>query len=69
MDKSKIELALARVIHPVKDKDLISLEMIEDIKIEEGRVRFKLVFPSPDPLASSLKKSCEEEIQKEYPGE
>lgn len=69
MEKSRIEAALARVIHPVKERDLISLEMIEDIKIEEGRVRFKLVFPSPDALASSLKKSCEEEIRKEYPGE
>ena len=67
MDKNRIEKALARVIHPVKDKDLITLEMIEDIKIEEGRVRFKLVFPSPDPLASSIKKSCEEEIKREYP--
>lgn len=44
MDKNRIEKALARVIHPVKDKDLITLEMIEDIKIEEGRVGLNLFF-------------------------
>lgn len=69
MDITKIEETLKSVIHPVKEQDLVSLGMIEDIRVEEGKVRFKLVFPSPDALASSIKKSCEEAIRKAFPGE
>lgn len=69
MDKNRVEAALKGVMHPVKEQDVISLGLIEDIKIEEGKVRLKLVFPSPDPLASSIKKSCEEAIRSAFPGE
>ena len=31
-------------------------------------VRFKLVFPSPDPLSTAIKKACEEAMAKEFPG-
>ncbi|OFX58569.1 MAG: hypothetical protein A2066_04955, partial [Bacteroidetes bacterium GWB2_41_8] len=68
MDKNSIEQALRSVIHPVKEKDIVSLEMVEDIKIEEGKVRFKLVFPSPDALSGSIKKSCEQAIRDAFPG-
>lgn len=69
MNIKKIEKALRGVIHPVKEKDIISLEMVEDIKIEEGRIRFKLVFPSPDALSSSIKKSCEKALKAAFPEE
>ena len=69
MDKNKIEEALKGVIHPVKEKDVVTLGMIEDIKIEDGRVRMKLVFPSPDPLSSSIKKNCEDAIRKAFPND
>ncbi len=69
MDKNSIEQALRTVIHPVKEIDIVSLEMVEDIKIEDGKVRFKLVFPSPDALSGSIKKSCEQAIKDAFPGE
>lgn len=69
MDKNSIEQALRGVIHPVSERDIVSLEMVEDIKIEEGKVRFKLVFPSPDALSGSIKKSCEKAIKEAFPGE
>ncbi|MDD2584969.1 MAG: P-loop NTPase, partial [Bacteroidales bacterium] len=69
MNIKKIEEALRGVMHPVKEKDIISLEMVEDIKIEEGKIRFKLVFPSPDALSSSIKKSCEKTLKDAFPAE
>ncbi|MFA6333991.1 MAG: Mrp/NBP35 family ATP-binding protein [Bacteroidales bacterium] len=69
MDKKKVEEALMGVIHPVKEKDVVSLGMIEDIRIEEGKVRFKLVFQSTDALASLIKKSCENAVREAFPGE
>ena len=69
MDIKRVEEALRGVIHPVKGQDIISLNMVEDIKAEGGVVKFKLVFPSPDPLSSSIKKSCEKAIKDAFPGE
>lgn len=69
MDIKQVEQALREVIHPVKESDIISLGMVEDIKVEEGKIRFKLVFPSPDPLSSSIKKSCEACLRKEFPNQ
>jgi len=67
MTQKEIEDVLRGVVHPAKDKDIISLEMVEDIKVEDGKIRFKLVFSSPDPLASSIKQSCEAAIRKAFP--
>lgn len=75
---------LSKIIHPVAEKDIVSLGLVEDIKIFDGNgaalepsspdtaekaaiVRFKLVFPSPDPLSSSIKKECEKALEAEYP--
>ncbi len=67
MDINKIEEILGKVVHPVREKDVISLGMIEDIKVEENKIKFKLVFPSPDALSASVKKSCEQAIRAVYP--
>jgi ATP-binding protein involved in chromosome partitioning len=69
MDIKSVENALKGVVHPVKEIDIVTLGMVEDIKVEDGKVRFKLVFPSPDALSSSIKKSCEETIRAAFPGE
>ncbi len=69
MDIKLVEEALRGVLHPVKELDIVTLEMVEDIKIEDGKVRFKLVFPSPDALSSSIKKSCEEALRRAFPAE
>ncbi|MDP3452817.1 MAG: Mrp/NBP35 family ATP-binding protein [Bacteroidales bacterium] len=69
MDIKSVENALKGVLHPVKEIDIVTLGMVEDIKVEDGKVRFKLVFPSPDALSSSIKKSCEEAIRASFPGE
>ncbi len=67
MDIKIIEDALRSVIHPAKEKSVIELGMVEDIKTEDGKIRFKLVFPSPDALSAQLKKSCEQAVRAVYP--
>ncbi len=69
MDIKKIEEALKSVVHPLKEKDIVSLEMVEDIKLEDGKIRFKLVFPSPDALSTTIKKSCEKALRDAFPKE
>lgn len=69
MDVNKIEQVLKTVMHPVKESDIVSLGMVEDIKAEEGRIRFRLIFPSPDPLSTTIKKSCEKALREVFPQE
>ena len=67
VDIKNIEDILRSVIHPAKDADIISLGMVEGIKILDNEIRFKLLFPAPDPLSTSIKKSCEEAIRSKLP--
>lgn len=69
MTTKDIEKLLEGVIHPAFDKSVIELGLIEDIAIdpEGNKIKFKLVFKSPDALASSIKKSCETTILSAYP--
>ncbi len=67
----EVEKILSEVIHPAFDKSVVELGFIEDIKVEgempSAKIKFKLVFPRPDALAASIKKSCEEALQKAFP--
>lgn len=67
----EIEKILSGVIHPAYDKSVVELGLVEDIKVEgdmpSAKIKFKLVFPRPDALAASVKKSCEETVQKAFP--
>ena len=51
--------ALRRVKHPEKSEDIVSLKMIEDLKIKGNEISFSLVFlKSQDPFVNSIKKTC-----------
>ena len=55
--------ALSRVMDPELKKDLVSLNMIQDIKIEGEEVTFTLVLTTPAcPLKNYLKKAAEEAV-------
>ncbi len=69
MDVKIVEEVLRGVVHPVKEKSVVELGLVEDIKFEDERLRFKLVFPSPDALSSSIKKSCEKAIREAFPND
>lgn len=67
MNKDNIIKLLETIIHPAKDKDIVSLGMVEDVDISADKIKFKLIFPGRDPLSESLKKRCEDLIQSNYP--
>ena len=68
MTTSEILELLGGVIHPAFDKSITELGLVEDVKVEplkdavgneipdSFKVKFKLVFKSPDALAGSLKR-------------
>lgn len=80
MTTSEILEVLGGVIHPAFDKSITDLGLVEDIKAEplkdavgneipdSYKIKFKLVFKSPDALAGALKKACEEAICAVWPG-
>lgn len=55
INKEQIRSALMHVLHPVEEKDLVSLEMVQDLIIQEKYVSFTLEMPAKnDELAREL---------------
>ncbi len=58
--EDKILTLLSNIIHPSTGKDIVSMKMVKDLKIEDSNVSLKLSFPSVnDPVKGSLKRACE----------
>lgn len=56
--------ALSSVVYPGSDKKIVGLDMVQGIKIDGNKVRFKLIFQrSNDPFILPLKKKCLEIVQ------
>ncbi|MFH0761394.1 MAG: Mrp/NBP35 family ATP-binding protein [Bacteroidota bacterium] len=52
---------LRDVINPENEKDIVSLGMVRELKAEENKIRFALIFPkSKNPFAGSIRKNCEQ---------
>jgi ATP-binding protein involved in chromosome partitioning len=65
MTKEQILDALRNVQDPDLKKDLVTLNMIQDIRIEGQKVKFRLELTTPAcPLKDFLKKKCTEAIHK-----
>lgn len=63
--KENIRSALKHVIDPDLGKDLVTLNMIQDISIEGKKVSFKLVLTTPAcPLKNELRQACVDEIHR-----
>lgn len=58
---------LSQIIHPAKDADILNLGMVEDVRVEDGKIKFRLVSSSPDPLMGSIKKQCEALLKEAFP--
>ncbi|MFI5220804.1 MAG: Mrp/NBP35 family ATP-binding protein [Bacteroidia bacterium] len=57
--------ALSTVIEPDLRKDLVSLNMVKDIRIENKTVSFKIVLTTPAcPLKEKIENDCREAIHK-----
>ena len=61
---------LSEVVHPGKDdKDLVSLGMVEEVKVEPGRVAVTLAFGKrPDPLKNYLEGAVRAALYRNAPG-
>ena len=60
---SSVLESLKEVINPDNEKDIVSSDMVRDLRIEGRKISFTLVFPkSKNPFAQSVKKSCERVI-------
>lgn len=63
MLKEEIIKALSTVIEPDLKKDLVSLNMIEDIVITNNNVSFKIILTTPAcPLKEKIEKDCRDAI-------
>jgi ATP-binding protein involved in chromosome partitioning len=59
VSESQVLEILRKVIHPVSAKDIVTLNLVNKLKVEDKAVSFTLEFPGfNDPLKSSLKKAC-----------
>ncbi len=65
LTKEKLLKALSEVIDPDLKKDLVSLGMIQNIRINGNNVVFDVVLTTPAcPLKEVIRKDCEEKIAK-----
>ena len=63
--KEQIKSALMHVLHPTYEKDLITLDLIQDVIVQEKYVSFTLELPEENKkLAADLKQKCSEAIYK-----
>jgi ATP-binding protein involved in chromosome partitioning len=55
----QVTKALSNVSHPAYSNDIVSLNMVSDIRIDQNRVSFTLTFQKQnDPLVNSVIKGC-----------
>ncbi len=65
INKEQVKSAVSQVLHPSEQRDLISLEMVQDLIVQEKYIAFTLEFPEKDEsLEKHLVQQCEESIQK-----
>lgn len=65
INKQQVRMALTHVMHPDADKDLVSLDMIEDLIVQEKFITFTIDLPEKNAkLEARLKEKCEEAIKK-----
>jgi len=65
INKQQVRMALTHVMHPEAEKDLISLDMIEDLIVQEKFITFTIDLPEKNAkLEAQLKEKCEAAIKK-----
>ena len=56
--------ALSNVMDPDLGKDLVSLKMIEDVKVEDNHITFSIILTTPAcPLKEVMRKDCEKALK------
>lgn len=68
LNTETVSKVLAQVVHPESSQDIVSLGMVENIRVEDDNIKFSLVFRKRrDPFASSIKRACEAAIEAAFP--
>ena len=66
--ESEIIKALGTVQEPDLHKDLVTLNMVKDIKIEDSHISFTIILTTPAcPLKEKIRTDCINAIQQTYP--
>lgn len=64
VSENQVVEILRQVIHPVSGKDVVSMNLVTNLKTSDQSIHFVLQFPGfNDPLKSSLKKACIQVLQ------
>lgn len=67
--EEQIKKALEQVFYGESGKDIISLKMVQGIKIEDKKVSFNLTFPkADDPNIVPVKKACVKQLEETFTG-
>ena len=65
INKQQVRTALTHVMHPEMDKDLVTLDMIEDLIVQDSFITFTIDLPEKNAkLEATLKDKCKEAIHK-----
>lgn len=63
--KEEVKSALSQVIHPTYQKDLITLDLVQDLVTQDKYIAFTLELPKKDDeLANKLKEECQKAVKK-----
>lgn len=63
INKQQVQTALTHVMHPESEKDVVSLNMIEDLVVQDKFITFTIELPEKNAeLESELKERCSEAI-------
>jgi ATP-binding protein involved in chromosome partitioning len=63
--KEEVKSALSQVLHPTYNKDLITLDLVQDLITQDKYISFTLELPKKDDqLANKLKNDCEKSVKK-----
>ena len=65
--QEQILLALREVEHPAKDRDILSLGIVEGVDITGDKVTVTLAFQGRDPLADYLMAACKSAVKRVAP--
>ncbi len=68
LEASKIVAALAKINDPGTGKDLITMNMVKDLKLDDGKIQFTLLLPQLNvPYKSELNFACQSAMMDIYP--
>lgn len=67
MNINDIESILKQLKHPETGVDLLSSNMVQNIKVDDNKVSFTLVTRPNDPFINSLKEACRLTLLNKYP--